>query len=583
MEALFRLAVGTEAFSFRKGLAFFLLAGFSLLVAIGLQADPRFAKLYFDSAKTLAASGKFSEAEEILQTALQLEPLYSDALYLKAELLAGKGLRREAATVASEAVKAGTWNRYTPFDGFLLSARLSLDVRRYQDALMALSQAGPRTDREADPLLILVRCRLGLRERGPALTSLKKALELFPDDYRFYELAFRVKGVSPDTGYFLSRRRSEAAYLAALLAYVEQDGPVEEKKDLAEEYYRLGGTSPRASCALMEMGKTDEAELERFLRKGGLSSLDLCRRVSLTLKDKSKDLFSQKLAAFSGTLTIDEDVDGIPEIKMTVLSGLPQELTYDEDQDGIGETILIFRDGSPDKVLFPGDKVLLSIQYSIYPFVEKVEARTPQGDGKAYFPVPEKLALPLIKALPVFQDNAQRILFPYQFDRGYGLFGTEEVKKTAYKIEETGPSSPYLRRYQVWNGKIQKLEEIVQKGREEQVFRRVNFQDEKPVSGERDLDMDGFFDIKEYYSGGILKALEFRNGGSAVYREIFSPERLKEWDLNGDGVLDVKEYRNGPNRVREFSSRLDGIFNEVALDPGKVWRSLAPLDEVMKE
>ncbi len=554
-----------------------------VLFPLSAGADPRFAKIYFDSARDLASAGRYAEAETILETAFQFEPLYSDALYLKAVILSEKGRRREAANLATSAIKAGNWHSYSSFDGTVLAARILADIRRYADAAELLETSGSRTGREADSLLIRIKCLLGLKERGKALAELDKALEMFPEDFRFAELSFRTRGIGPGNGLFLTRKRSNPEYLAALLAYIEQDGPVEEKLALAEEYYRLGGSSPRASCVILESGKADEKELDRFFAKGGISSLDLIRRAVLATKGKARELLESRLLSFSGPMTIDEDFDGIPEITYRVRGGEVEEFALDEDQDGTAEFSVTFRDGSPAKVFLAGKDFVFTADYSDYPFVERCEIVSGGGEKTTYFPVPGRSASPLIRNLPGSTDRTERLLHRYRIDRSFALPDPEDMRRTAYKIEVSVPSSPFLRRYLVKGGEIVKLEEIAPGGSGERVRRRVDFSDGKPLLGERDLDMDGTFDLREIYSNGTLTALEFGKNPNPIYREKLGPVRMKEWDVNGDGLIDAKEYRNGPGRVREFSTLLDGVFDAAAVDPTRLWKPLSILDGAMKE
>jgi hypothetical protein len=137
----------------------------------------------------------------------------------------------------------------------------------------------------------------------------------------------------------------------------------------------------------------------------------------------------------------------------------------------------------------------------------------------------------------------------------------EEYRLPAGEEERTAD-----RVYTLLNGETVRIDEDPDpRGR----YRRyVLFAGGTPVTGYRDLDDDGRFEVSEQYARGALQriALDQDGDGNQELVELFeagSPlASEKRWDYDDDGRFDSRELTlAGGATVREFSSGLDGRFD----------------------
>jgi hypothetical protein len=260
---------------------------------------------------------------------------------------------------------------------------------------------------------------------------------------------------------------------------------------------------------------------------------------------------------FSGSRTLDADEDGFYEELYQLQQGSLERWVLDRDQDGVAEAEVRFDSGQPVSLVAGG----LEFRYSSYPWLERVTARDGRG-RRVYELEPYRERLALFAGSPPFGSAPLRL--------ASGRWpGEAEVARMAFAMRET-PMGGAERRYTLLGGQVVRLEEAPYD--DGKYGRVLEYARGRPVSGRRDLDRDGFFEVHESYSAGELRGLsEDADGdGRPEFWEQFGPEGTRRfWDYDGDGRADSRELQSAGTLRREFSSRRNGVFDAAAVFRGE--------------
>jgi tetratricopeptide (TPR) repeat protein len=536
------------------------LCGFA--AAPALFADSRIARLYFEEGRNFQAAGARAEALELLETALRFRPEYSDALFLKSKILAEKPEnRREASELARAAIKAASWEAYDLWEGTLHLCGLLAQLRRYREVLFLLNgskRPGPRSVKEYE---LLLRCHQGLDDKKNLNTVLQAALEAFPEELFFLETYFRVSDpLRPETvRHFELVKRYAQWYLPAIAAYILRAGDSDGVLKLAWDYFHAGGEDPAVSCLLIEKGLVDPArEMERFTAFGGLSRMDLLRKIASALRVQHPRLLADALAAFSGQVVFDRDRDGIPEENFFIKEGKPSLWKIDEDQDGLDEIAIEFSEnGLPSQVGYLTHTSTMTLNYAEYPYIGESLYHDESRDMKESRTLrarvlPGNLAVPIVLGIPPAASVGVPWL-DYRLNRSLASFSRERVENSAYMYEERNSLEPeYVQEVFLENGKVQQIDIKYMEKTPNVIVHRLLFEKGRFSYGLRDIDRDGNFDLREFFEDGKLMrlSLDTTGDGKEDYTESFFPDIVKEWDIDGDGVVDAREARGGDGLTR---------------------------------
>ncbi len=518
---------------------------------------------YLGQARQAADSGAWAEAAALLDSSLEFFPEYSESCLLYARVR----LREQAGTRAGidwlkRALASGTWTVTDPAQASTELAGVLVRTRRFAEARTVLAQLAPGEapglGAREDPLAALLwgRALLGQGEAAAASRHLELAAARYPLEPRLYLELARARAalgqVSAARDVLSRGRRAipEAPELTLEAARLERDRSA--RRELLEEYARRGGTDPAAAALALTLGPRDPAAWqERFVSWGGLAAV----RPLADLQAFYRTLPPPVLAAvreFSGTRTLDADEDGFYEERYQFERGSLQGWLLDRDQDGVPEAEVRFESGRPLSLVAGS----LEFRFSSYPFLAQVTAGDARGQ-RVYELEPYRQRLALFAGSPPFGAAPLRLAavrWPAE----------AEVGRMAFAMRET-PAGEAERRYTLQAGQMVRLEESPYD--DGKYGRVVEYARGQPVSGRRDLDQDGFFEVRETYSTGALAGLSEDSDGDGrpEFWEQFGPEGTRRfWDYDGDGRADSRELESAGSLLREFSSRLDGVFDAVA-------------------
>jgi tetratricopeptide (TPR) repeat protein len=529
-------------------------------VGEGVFADSRIARVYFEEAGKLHASGEKEEALRLLDSALSFRPAYADALLLQSRLLAeNRENRRKALLAARSAVEAGGWEFYSPGEATAHLCGLLADMRRYGEALSFLdAPASVSAPPSLEEYKLRLRCYKGLGDSKNLEATLNAALGAFSGESFFLEMFFET---SDPLGPFAVRRfellkLNPEGKLPAMAAYILASGNADNALQLAWDYFRAGGKDPAVSCLLIEKGLVDPArEMERFTVFGGLERVDLLRKIAAALRVRYPRLLAEALASFTGTAVLDKDGDGIPEEMFRIEKGRLLGWDTDEDQDGMYEISVHFgADFLPDALFYRTPDSILRCVFNGYPYVS---TGTYEVDGDRhieYYLLPCALALPLIDGVLPGEETSW---LDYRLNKDFTTLAREKVEEAASRYVESA-REPRGDRVVWLSAGLARQVDILRHG---VVVHRLFFDEGRFSYGLRDLDRDGVFDTREFYRDGKLVALraDTTGDGKEDYAETFFPDMIKEWDIDGDGLIDAREARGEGGRPERYYKDFGGI------------------------
>jgi len=369
----------------------------------GQRGDAAVAERFVIWAEEAMAAGRLDQAQAALERASDFADVSSDVSFLLAYVRSKNGESRLLVLQNLEkAIGVNQWRRYGEAQARLLQARQLIALRRFHAALGSLDVYRTLERETLDSALLRLEALKGLALleldfppvfmpigpvpgtlplAGMPQVALPMALEfrhrlletmdhnphdprplriLFDyasrripneDDLALVEIALRRLP-------FLLDSDPELAWMA-----VPFIGNIEEARRLVLAY-RAGsfGTDPRnfspnpaSIVPALNLGLMDDmVAVEEFFAQPneGDAVLDkaLITAVGNLLRGHDgRDRFAERLHSFTGTITIDENRDGIPESRAVFRAGALRAFYHDADQDGVSDWAVAFDSGLPQR------------------------------------------------------------------------------------------------------------------------------------------------------------------------------------------------------------------------------------------
>jgi len=538
----------------------------------------------FVAARDHVTKGEWEETERLLALGREIDGANSDILYLSA--VCAMKLSDNLPLALEYAAAARISNRFREYDrisSIAFESSILIRNRRFKSALDLLT-IGPALD-STDPEFGYLRALAyyGLNEREFALKEISRIAARFPRESRAARLFFERELKNP-TAYsqelgrqFLNRLPDLAALDSEVLVLAARYMPSQSQaRDAVLAFREAGGKSAQATLRALEFGIIgDRAAINEFFD----GEYELFLSDLLELRDyfgsaEGYEFILARLSEFSGTISADGDGDGFPEEFIEYRTGRLNRFIRDADQDGIPELEFNCSDGLPFAALARSGLTEIHIEYSRYPYAIRVlfeEGRETQvrnnekNEIREYHFLPESFALPFLTFTPFPKANSPFFLgstgffnLPSEYECIVSAFSFRKKTDSLEEFTSLEKGIP-LQREKFRNGRLDSILEYA-KGR--------------PSLDYADLDGDGKFETQRFYDplgdgsiSTVIKALIDSNGdGVPDYRESFQPPYRKEWDFDFDGLFDAFEEKSDEKRTkREFSSRLDGRFDEVLI------------------
>ena len=472
-------------------------------------------------------------AMELLDAALEFDPGNGDAGYLKARILldSDSALSIRAPVAALEAAIAeDRWDLVDSREAVLLLAGLYDRLRRYESQYRLLLTVPPGRRVTGDWYYLAARARHLSGDRPAALALLREGSRLFPGHDRIQTMRIRT-----DEEY--------RAFLAAAVLDSRREPPTEEvlgelilsggepRELLQHRFLELGYGTPEV---LLQIAASESSEIDAPDPDQLLDPAFFRRRENLVsvyqIFSENERLDELETYLEDKTLTIDEDTDGdgYDDRRYRLKEGSLVSFGIDGDQDGVEETRGSLIPGavapSPAELTFTLTEGEATVRYSAYPEVESLDTLI-NNEERLYQFAPGVYRLDAVSASslpPVIEVSLPLVINP------------ERLEALAYSLTQSRPGF-----------KIRKDPSgaVLELSGEKRVLRYS-------VDGadyvERDVDGNGFREIREVYRGTLLEEvlLDQDENGIFEYR-YYPPRELEEWDFDQDGSVDLRRKKDG--------------------------------------
>jgi tetratricopeptide (TPR) repeat protein len=522
------------------------------------------ADAFLSEASAALAAGELSRAGSLTESALQLSPSYSEALYLAARLEAeDRPATRAAIEHVRAALRGATWSTTDPAAARQLLISLLTrtgqagEARREAQRLAASRPEDPRN------FLLLARALDKDGSFAAEVRTASDALARFPgaDDLRLQaaRALARVGRSAEAAALVRTGLKVHPDSLPLLLSSAGLEIDRAQRQSAVDSYLSRGGTDPLAAVLGMESAPVRQRSgyLDTFLSLSGLSRQDLVTRVQDAVKG-SRDLstaLTDALSRYTGSRDLDSDEDGAWDDRWTFAAGKVTHWTRDTAQDGAVPYEADFRDGLP--VWFAAraaSGAVTRFSYSRYPWLDRVDL----PEGGTWFIVPYSIQCAFLRDTVTPADGtAPRIA------ARFSVPAADALRRGSSRIEEyAADGGTLVRRTDLDHGQKVFMEESL--SGDGIMDHRVWFQGGQPQRGSRSLSRDGVFRVSETWKDGKLaaEAIDTDGDGKVDYRETFGSAPVRSWDFNEDGRDDSREYLlPDGSRLRELSTRLNGVFD----------------------
>ncbi len=325
---------------------------------------------------------------------LSYDDSISDLYYIKAAAsLNLGGTKAEAMRLISSAFERSSWAGYTKNGARIFLADLLSDTGFYEESIHTLDYAPFIYSADAEFIRIKNYYRMGTQEAlNTARQRLNSDRRVYPSDQRFPELFFMFESL------FMSEAERDGlkytvpeivntiadSYIARLPDYSDRNQELEllaASFARGEEKLRLikaidaknkDLSSLLAIAALRAGIYTDAEAFDMFFAAAGDEVyLDLLETFVALLSDEEViERAAETMAAFTGTLYIDDNMDLQYEFVVQYENGRPLYIKYDGNNDGETELYSSCDFGAPVFVYFNSSR--LQFFYDVFPRISKV-------------------------------------------------------------------------------------------------------------------------------------------------------------------------------------------------------------------
>jgi len=543
----------------------------------GEQGDSAIADRYFLWAQQAIKAGKWTEARNALNRAADFADVSSDVSYLLALARFNTNESRGSVLQALEkALRTGRWTHYGETDARLLQAQQLVAMRRYTAALDSLAIFRPPVE-TADAAMLRLAALKGLVNGGAVSysaefrRSMYDAMNRYPRDTRSIRLLFDyakyayANGREPNSDDiamielalerlpFLIPADPDLAWIAAPFI-----NDIEKTRRLLANYRAVSPKpNPASLVPALNLGLLDDLDAIEELFAPVVANAakfvvdkDLLVNLwNLLRTEDDRNYMAQKLRAFSGTITEDEDHDGYPESRAVYKLGVLEEYHFDADQDRLEDVTITFKSGKPQWArmpLLPAD-----VFWECYPAVQQTML-----ESALYLPVPGGFRFEPLGFIEICaSDSTPGIIYPLREPLQEGI--TRRLL-SSFAVSVQQPSMEFeggIEHIYLDNG-IPARSEVI---KDNKVVSFTEFENGRPLVQWLDLDLDGrmetvrryrrnFFTDRSALSWDELQVRLSRSGSDL--RQLLESS---ESDWNGDGVFESGEvYRENGSVVNKW-------------------------------
>ena len=345
-------------------------------------------------AENCLVGGDLTNACGQAELGLSYDDSISDLIYVKAASSAGLGkTRAEVLEIIRDAFEKNNWLGYSQNGARILYADLLCDTGDYEASLKLLDSDPFILSADAEFIRVKNYYRMGTKESvNNARLKVNTARRIYPSDSRFptiffmFEYAFRSEANRTGLHYEADETVDTIAraYIAKLPDYKDLDNEVE----ILASFFADEKEKPRLLRAIDSKNKRNNPLFTIAALTNGIYSenqafelffnsfddsipVEMLQDFTLCLNEPEIKLrLAEWLTVFSGTLTVDVDLDLQNEMTVKYENGRPAAIFYDENMDGVNEVTARCDFGAPVELEYP--VIHTSIEYAAYPEVSAV-------------------------------------------------------------------------------------------------------------------------------------------------------------------------------------------------------------------
>jgi tetratricopeptide (TPR) repeat protein len=523
------------------------------------------AEAFLAQARSWMSEGDLPRASSLASLALEMDPNYSECLYLLARVeSADRTSTRAAIDHLRKAVRSATWIATDPLQADQLLTELLIrtgqvtEARKVAERLTFLRPEDPRN------FVLLARADGKAGATQAERQTLTDALARFPsnDDTRLAAARLLQRQGHIDEASVLVRTglQFHPDSPPLLLASAEFETDRAKRLSKVELFLAQGGADPLAAVLGMEAAPTGQRRkyLDLFLSAGGLSRQLLVARAVNAVKGNESLVatLQDSLKRYSGNRDLDADSEGLWEDRWVFDNGKVTRWIREPALDGVAQYEAEFKDGRPATFAFRDSAgKITQLTYSSYPFVER--AKLP-GERTLML---EPNSIHCFFLSPDFAHepayDAPRIL------PKISVPSPEALRHGAYQLEEfEADGHTVIRRVDFASGQPVFMEEST--FGDGVLDHRVWYSGGQPERAVRSLRGDGVFQVKEAWKSGRLsvEAIDTNGDGIPDYRQSYDAILMKGWDFKEDGNDVIREYEMPDGTFeRDLSTNMNGIFD----------------------
>ncbi len=515
---------------------------------------------YARQSLALVNQGLYAEGYLLAGRGLQFDDESSDLHYLRAVSAADQQPRtQEVVNHLIRATSLASWRLIDPQDGLRSTVAVLLRIGDFSGAAAMLEDHELRVAADYRMQAQLLRATGRFVEADAVYRAGRRR---FPHHAGLFRFGLSLDLVAePDERLWLDRHVARTAdYRAALLDFILISPAAEERRELLERYFDLGGSHPTAYAVALasDLGQA----YDQFVEAGAYRDRTaLSIAAEAVAGSRFEDELASLMGGFSGTIVEDRNRDGFYESLLEVEAGLPATWVVDRETDGETEWTVSFRAGVPTEATYEAAGRGHHVAYLDYPEVawvcfpdlpEKPRYHLrPQSIDFVVVPTElVRLADPLTLATsidlverPSVMSQAKAAALAYLVE-----FHDENGRPRAHAIYDDGLP---IRRFEDESG-------------DGTIDHVVEYADGTRIAAVRDPDEDGYFEVTEQYQDDnlVLRLVDEDDDFLIEYAEAPNQPATYSWDTNRDGTVDVREIEIGRNRVlREFSTSQPGVFD----------------------
>ncbi|NLM01536.1 MAG: hypothetical protein GX220_08825 [Treponema sp.] len=534
------------------------------------NASFRTALRYAQVARSLSLEGKWTEALEQTERGLAYEKNFSDLLYLKAYSLAALGEKKYLAIdCVKQAVENNLWREINPDSARILYANYMSDTNRSGEALKILDSKPAIFSSDAEFIRAKSNYRLG--NFSAARKNISTARKVFTGDERFALLFFQIENPY-DTDVLLAKQLVKLVdtwkrFAPEILIYASHFVDEEEQKQMLLEFEKINKISlDYIIFALETQLKTADEALNLFATIGNknFKQSQLEKFYSLLIENTHKEIYFKLLNNYSGIVTKDYSKDYIEDFYAYYENGQLIKVEFFEIQDDFLTFEAEYKNNEIIKLDY--SKYNMNFEYSKYPDVSRIKFET----GEDVILVPNEIQFKIIEHIN-FQDKSNiTFIFPeYVFENAKQLTFKNFINNVAGFKTTTDERVNGTIHFTVLNGQIITANYYSSTGNK---FAYAAFENGLPLFRNVDNDMDGRFEVTEFYSFdeqnyiNIQTEKEQHTMGKILFGTLHPPKGLYlskvVCDLDGNSINDYFEiYKENNTKVCGWDIDDDGVYD----------------------